>query len=1475
MNTDGTGFSATKRTTSAYTKYHPQLQVVGSKIYYVWGESDGSNPQIWTAEMNIDGTGFSATKRTTSGFYKESQLQIVGNKIYYVWEGWDGSKYQIWTAEMNTDGTGFSATKRTTSAYSKEYPQLQVVASKIYYVWREDDGSYGQIWTAEMNTDGTGFSATKRTTSAYNKEYPQLQVVGSKIYYVWGEDDGSYGQIWTAEMNTDGTGFSATKRTTSAYFKGYPQLQVVGSKIYYVWGEDDGSYGQIWTAEMNTDGTGFSATKRTTSAYNKVYPQLQVVGSKLYYIWQKDDGSNYQIWTAEVNSNIVNKGDFYGLGISNNTIKGFINAGVDSFKYNAEAISYTAGATVESSIDSNWNHITMTYDKSNLKLYVNGVLEDTSAFTEAINTNPFDLIIGEDFNGTIDEVRILSIARTPGFSPTGTLTSSILDSGSNSNFNTISWNPTSQPPNTNLKFQIATNNDTSTWNFVGPDGTPSSYYTTSGGPICPDHNEDRYLKYKAYLSTTDEEVTPTLQDATINYNLIPNAPSLTDPENNKWTNDNTPFFSWTFNDSDGTQSSFQVIIDDDSGFGSIDYDSGEQSSSNEFWQIPATIADGTWYWKVKTQDDNGNWSSYSSPWVVKIDTHYPTVTISSTTHFEGQWSNNNDTSFDWTYFDPSPSSGIEGYSYVLDNSPFTDPDTSINDTGTSKSFRNLSDSTYYFHVRAEDNASNWGDSDHYGPIQIDTTQPISTISIPADGSYWNGLSTISGTASDTDGSGLSEVRISIKRNSIGTDKYWDGSGWVDSETWLLTSGTTSWSKSTGLPTWVSGEDYTIRSRATDNVPNIEDPGSGNTLTFDTDRPSSAITIPANGAYLNSLPTISGSASDNDGSGITEVRISIKRNSSDEYWNGSGWVGLETWSLTSGTTLWSKSSGLPFWESGEDYTIRSTATDNATNVEIPSSGNTFTFETDKPSSTITTPTDGAYLNSLPTISGTASDTGGSKVNRVQISIKRPSDNKYWDGTAWVSVTNELWLSTIGTTTWSYDSSSVDWSTDTNYTIRSQVIDNATNVETPSVGITILFDNQPPTSLSISINNGDEYTNSTSVVLSLNVEDSGSGVYQMAFSGNGAAWTDWELYNTSKSYTLSSVEGSKTVYFRVKDEAGNIAPYVFDSIILDTMPPTVISIILSDPSPTKAGTVTFTITFSENMSTTINPIVTFGKVSPYDIHNITQSSYSGNTWNGTFTIDTATGDGPNTISVSSAEDLAGNQIVLNTLYIFIIDTISPAVTYTLTGTDVEVTEALTITFSERMNHTSVENSIIIFPDVSILNYSWDGNTLTITFSSDLSYGTEYNVIIGTGATDLAGNALEELYSWSFSTKAKPEEGFSLLWLIILLIIIVIIVLLLVWILMRHKSEELEEELEEAEEEEIPPPPPKKAMIAELLEEELEEVEEEELPPPPKKATIEELSEEEEELPPPPPKAKRRKEPSEEEMDRVDLPEPDEEF
>lgn len=101
----------------------------------------------------------------------------------------------------------------------------------------------------------------------------------------------------------------------------------------------------------------------------------------------------------------------------------------------------------------------------------------------------------------------------------GYIISSTFDTGTTSNFYDLTWSPTSQPAQTgtdSLKFQVASNNDNATWNFVGPDNTSSTYYTSSNFDIS-NHNGNRYLRYKAYLSTSNTSYTPTVTDVSFTY----------------------------------------------------------------------------------------------------------------------------------------------------------------------------------------------------------------------------------------------------------------------------------------------------------------------------------------------------------------------------------------------------------------------------------------------------------------------------------------------------------------------------------------------------------------------------------------------------------------------------------------------------------------------------------------------------------------------------------------------------------------------------------------------------------------------------------------------------------------------------------------------------------------------------------------------------------------------------------------------
>ncbi len=344
-----------------------------------------------------------------------------------------------------------------------------------------------------------------------------------------------------------------------------------------------------------------------------------------------------------------------------------------------------------------------------------------------------------------------------------------------------------------------------------------------------------------------------------------------------------------------------------------------------------------------------------------------------------------------------------------------------------------------------------------------------------------------------------------------------------------------------------------------------------TLIIDTQPPSSAATMPANDGCYNCLTTLTGIATDPDeGSGVAKIEIAIARLSDNYYWDGSNWVPLITWFYTNGTKYWIYDSSIIPWESGSKYCIRSRATDIANNVEDPGDGNTFIIDMNRPSSRIDKPFNNVWLNNIKSIEGRTIDPGNSGIKNVKIKIEcikskyfsglGSRENTFWNGLEWKPT--HTWLSTNGTNNWYFNSSSVEWSTGSEYLVQSRATDNSGNVEIPSEGTKFLFDNQPPELLSIQINNNDDFTNSMDVTLSLHAEDKGSGISQVSFSNDGLNWLEWEPYNSTREYKLLRGDDEKDVYFRVRDIAGNIADPVFDSIILDTEPPEELSIVINN-------------------------------------------------------------------------------------------------------------------------------------------------------------------------------------------------------------------------------------------------------------------------------------------------------------------------
>ena len=151
-----------------------------------------------------------------------------------------------------------------------------------------------------------------------------------------------------------------------------------------------------------------------SSAYVSVpdSPALDLTDGVSMAVWVRHNASPLKNWEA-----IVAKGDSAyrlhlngGCGIPDtlpgNTSHGFtlgLNGGCNGADLNSNVVP-TPGV---------WYHVAATYDRSVMRVYVNGTLTSSANYTAAINTNNFNLFIGENsqqrnryWDGDIDELTI-------------------------------------------------------------------------------------------------------------------------------------------------------------------------------------------------------------------------------------------------------------------------------------------------------------------------------------------------------------------------------------------------------------------------------------------------------------------------------------------------------------------------------------------------------------------------------------------------------------------------------------------------------------------------------------------------------------------------------------------------------------------------------------------------------------------------------------------------------------------------------------------------------------------------------------------------------------------------------------------------------------------------------------------------------------------------------------------------------------
>lgn len=138
--------------------------------------------------------------------------------------------------------------------------------------------------------------------------------------------------------------------------------------------------------------------------------------------------------------------------------------------------------------------------------------------------------------------------------------------------------------------------------------------------------------------------------------------------------------------------------------------------------------------------------------------------------------------------------------------------------------------------------------------------------------------------------------------------------------------------------------------------------------------------------------------------------------------------------------------------------------------------------------------------------------------------------------------------------------------------------------------LTLDTLAPQGLTIKLNNGSQYTTNKTVQLAVNVTDESADGYQMKVWGiDGIAKESdavWETLANIKNVTLSTGDGLKTVYVKVRDDVYNETVAASATITLDTSVPAVTIIgpdvsKISKTSPKDVATFSFTsdVAFTE--------------------------------------------------------------------------------------------------------------------------------------------------------------------------------------------------------------------------------------------------------------------------------------------------------